>query len=542
MPWILPYITSALFYLCFYPANMGFLCWIAFVPLLAYIYTEPSVKKIFFHSWLAGALFYFAATFWLRHVTWAGLFIASFAPTGIHFALFALVYKKLFRQRKKWARIIGVPVCWTAVEYLSTLWITAFPWFLTGYSQFYFKPFIQTCDIIGVQGLSLIIMLANAALVEMLLYRKSPSPEGDEKTGLSSRLGHLKAGFNANRLYLSAPVFLVVLSTIYGIIRLDKLHTIQGPRIGIVQGNVPQSVKDTSLGINEVFDIHNRHLELSKELLPQKPDLIVWAETMYMFPIGRHRENEEHLKNTATTELRTPILFGANTIEKAPRGRERYYNSAYFYDPAAGTLQRYDKMNLVLISEYLPLKDDFPSIEEFVLKFTELKQLPGLTPGREQHIFSLPYNNRRNNAKFGVLICFESIFPGLARQLMDKGADFLITISNDGWFRDSYELEQISQITAFRAIENRAGIVRATNTGISAFFSPDGSFETLSQNGRVKEFAGSMCKNAGLAEGRTIYASFGYALPVLCLAVLTALSAEIVFKFLLTLFKIKLLS
>ncbi|MBI5359102.1 MAG: apolipoprotein N-acyltransferase [Planctomycetes bacterium] len=521
---------------------MGFLCWIAFVPLLAYIHAEPNLKKIFLHSWLAGALFYFAAMFWLRNVTWAGLFISSFAPTGIHFALFALIYKKLFQPRKKWARVIGVPVCWTAVEYLSTLWITAFPWFLTGYSQFYFKPFIQICDMVGVQGLSLLIMLANAVLVEIVLYRKTPAPEEENKTDRISWPGRLKAGFNANRLYLAVPVLLVVLSTIYGIMRLNALQIVRGPKIGIVQGNIPQSVKDTNLSINDVFNIHNRHLELSKELLPQKPDLIVWAETMYMFPIGRHRENEEHLKNTAAKELRLPILFGANTVEKAPRGRERYYNSAYYYDPSAGELQRYDKINLVLVSEYLPLKDDFPSIEEFVLKFTELKQLPGLTPGREQRVFALPYNDRKDNAKFGVLICFESIFPGLARQLMDKGADFIITISNDGWFRDSCELEQISQITAFRAIENRTGIARATNTGISAFFLPDGSFETLSQNGRIKEFAGSMCKTVALAKGRTIYASFGYTLPFLCLAVITVLLAKIVFKFLLTLFKIKLLS
>ena len=125
-------------------------------------------------------------------------------------------------------------------------------------------------------------------------------------------------------------------------------------------------------------------------------------------------------------------------------------------------------MHLVPFGEYLPLERVFG-----LRLFEPIAELIGdFKPGGEFTVFNLP--THRPATKFGVLICFEDIFPHLVRGFVNRGAGFMVNITNDGWFRDSPGPFQHAQGSIFRAVENRINVVRAANTGLSSFIDPCG--------------------------------------------------------------------
>ncbi|MCD6532356.1 apolipoprotein N-acyltransferase, partial [bacterium] len=139
-----------------------------------------------------------------------------------------------------------------------------------------------------------------------------------------------------------------------------------------------------------------------------------------------------------------------------------YFNSAVVVMPDGSYQQTYNKIQLVPFSEYIPLQDKF--------KFLRKLNYGGshFTPGDEFTIFDI------NSAKFGVMICYESIFTHIARKFRSSGAEFLVNITNDGWFGKSQGPYQHAMFNVFRAIENRIWIARCANTGISMFVDPHG--------------------------------------------------------------------
>jgi apolipoprotein N-acyltransferase len=157
-------------------------------------------------------------------------------------------------------------------------------------------------------------------------------------------------------------------------------------------------------------------------------------------------------------------------------------------------------MHLVPFGEYVPLSPLFPF-------FSSLVGIGNITPGEEVVIFQLP------RGKFGVLICFEVIFPELCREFVRNGADFMVTITNDAWFgKTSAPYQHLAQAT-FRSIENRMWLVRAANTGISAFVDPWG---------RIRKASGLFTREV-LAEeidlrggAMTFYTQYGDVFAIFC--------------------------
>ena len=200
----------------------------------------------------------------------------------------------------------------------------------------------------------------------------------------------------------------------------------------------------------------------------------------------------------------------------------RQYNSAYLFDPIGQAGDRYDKFHLVPFGEYVPMK----KLLWFLLPAVPYAR--GFDSSDRLNLMTLP--RRRDGAKvgqwrFGVLICFEDAFPRVVRRYVlrpddEPGADFLVNISNDGWFRGSHELDQHMAICTFRAIEFRTGIVRCCNTGISGIIGPDGRIQTMVQdeNGRIKEVRGVAAGRVCLREGLTFYARHGDVFGQACLA------------------------
>ncbi len=199
-------------------------------------------------------------------------------------------------------------------------------------------------------------------------------------------------------------------------------------------------------------------------------------------------------------QLGTPLLLGSPAYERHDDGSYSYYNSAFLLSAESRELERSDKIHLVPFGEYVPLGRLLTFINKLVVGVGDF------SPGKVKPL-------ALGDDPLGVLICYEVIFPGLARDYVRKGSRLLVNLTNDAWFGRSSAPYQHLAMARFRAIENRIWLVRAANTGISAAISPSGRvvsagpiFETLSLDSVV-----------GLGAEETFYTRFGDLFAYLCL-------------------------
>ena len=174
-------------------------------------------------------------------------------------------------------------------------------------------------------------------------------------------------------------------------------------------------------------------------------------------------------------------------------------NSAFLLDRAGEIQGRYDKIQLVPFGEYIP-----PA-------FSWVNRITGeagdFRPGERVVTFEA------DGHRFGVFICYESAFPGLVRQFTNQGAEFLINLSNDGYFGDSAAREQHLDLVRMRAVENHRWILRATNDGITAMINPAGRVtKTIPQHTETSELL-----RYNYASDQTLYATWGDWFPWMCL-------------------------
>ena len=254
-------------------------------------------------------------------------------------------------------------------------------------------------------------------------------------------------------------------------------------------------------------------MRLTAALEPGAADILVWSETMVP---GDLLERLPLLAELARRK-RCWFLAGGVVHGTDPAGRRtgRDHNSAVLLDPRGRLAGRYDKRHLVPFGEYVPLGGRFPGARH-LFEIIGTVFSPG-DPGAP-----LPV---ADGLPLGLSICYEDAFPELVRGYLlrrkGRGADFLVNISNDGWFKGSHELDQHLAICRLRAIEFRTGIVRCCNTGISAIINPDGSLHTMVQDraGRCKNVEGVAIGRVSLRSEVTFYARHGDVLGKVCLGV-----------------------
>jgi len=229
-------------------------------------------------------------------------------------------------------------------------------------------------------------------------------------------------------------------------------------RVALVQGSVEQDHKWDPAYQDETTA---RYRTLTANAAERHPDLVVWPETATPFFFQEPGVLRESVLGLAA-EHKVPLLFGSPAFRQTRAGVIEELNRAYLVSADGWEVGSYDKIQLVPFGEYVP----YARVLFFVNRIVEAigTVVPGLTPT----VFDLP------TARFGVLICYEDVFPALTRRFVNGGADFLVNITNDAWYgRTSAPYQHLAQVT-FRAIENRVPLVRSANTGISAFIDPDG--------------------------------------------------------------------
>jgi apolipoprotein N-acyltransferase len=381
--------------------------------------------------WIAIALSLFTKLAILGYVAaliWLAPFVGAFG---------AALY--LTRRATRWPLAILLPMCWTALElvlnYLSDL---SFPWLPLGLAAAKLPIFAQIADLSSVRGVSFWIAATNGLIADAYLLR-----------------------FNRRAVLtrVAAALGLAALVAGYGAWRIRTTETVPVAPIAVIQPNIPEDVKlqaeqkDRFVGI-----LANLTREAFRE---QDPQLVLWPETALSDFLFRHPDWQDSLRALARVEP-VPILTGVlDLVERGPDDYD-YYNAAILTD-RRGEIQPqlpYRKEFLVPIVERVPFLNP--------RWFSGMAYFGGFGRGKDQKPFVLPFGS------VGTLICYESIFPQQSRHFRREGASLLVNITNDAWFGRSSAPYQHEAHLALRAIENRVGIVRAANTGISEYVDPLG--------------------------------------------------------------------
>lgn len=562
--------TGVMLYASFFPLNLGFLIWVALVPLFFLIRSDARPRHIYLAAFFGGLVFYVPAIHWMSvaHPAMIATWLLLSIVCSLYFPLGLYIIRRLDRARVPLP--IAIPAVWVAFEYfrahfptgfswlepLGILHRIGFGWYFLGHAQHNCLPIIQIADITGVYGVSLLIALVNA-VVYLWLARNIPTGFREvPRPAISS---------------VAAGV-LIASTLTYGYSRLDHPAFEKGPRVAMLQSNLPQSVKMSRGGETLVKNHMSRLLnDLAQTPVGEHPDLVVWPETTFdddwfdvapgidpndappglrhkMFlqsVAGTHDETsfkklpkewQDAIKPTALyetmTTYRTNHLLGLNALEWEGGKTVWKYNSAKLIGSDGRPGPRYDKMHLVPFGEYVPLRNTFP----WMKNFTPYTGDYSCKPGEHWTRFPLPVGDKTYH--FGCIICYEDTDPALARRYAlpsseGPAVDFLVNISNDGWFDGTPEHEQHLAICRFRAIECRRSVVRAVNMGISGVIDADGRVVALPDESwsKSKKVAIVVTANVPIDHRTTLYSRWGDWLPIGCwLLLLASLVAGVFFK------------
>jgi apolipoprotein N-acyltransferase len=266
-------------------------------------------------------------------------------------------------------------------------------------------------------------------------------------------------------------------TTIYGFWRLGQDRQRPGPRIALMQGNLDQRLRNASAySENAAQHVASHFRDLADLAAVYHPDLIVWPETSWPEewsedengPIPHCRELAEKM----ASRWQSNLLVGMNGA-RVDGQHKRRYNSAILIDRHGKAVARYDKIHRVPFGEYVPFRDWLPCMNFFAPYDFDYSVWPG-----EQHTrMPLVDLATGRHLTFGVLICYEDTDAEVARPYGADGeeaADFLLNISNDGWFDGTSEHDQHLAICRFRAVECRRAVARSVNMGISAVIDSNG--------------------------------------------------------------------
>jgi len=410
------------------------LAWLALVPLFwnaARLTPWQSAGRFV----LAGWVFHSLLLQWLiTNIYWGGGFaVLGYQLLCVLLALFwgAMGYAWILIRRR--IPIVGgalaLAILWAAMEFLQSRLFSGFGWSAIGYGQGPDLPLVQLASLGGVHLVSAIVVLVNALLAEAV-----PGPNKARLIRVASALAVLVAGHAAGYALLQPAQFAP-----------------KPMKVGVLQSDFPLEMKyDWEYTLDMIRNAagKSRAMAVRADL-----DLIVWPEALVMDEV----ENPEVMALLAKAAQDT----GAFVYTGSVRGD---YNSSHLIAPDGTLAGHYDKVHLAPFGEYVPYGDQLPFLRQVV------PTLGDIAFGAEQR--TLPVLDRR----MGPLICFEVLFSNLSEHLRGLGADFLVVITNLGWFGSSNAIPQEFEIARMRAIETRLPLVQSANTGVTGMFDPYGRF------------------------------------------------------------------
>jgi apolipoprotein N-acyltransferase len=432
----------------FLPRVPGVLAWGAFVPLLVAL--ERSVAagrpRAWFGLGFAGGLAFFGVgTHWIALLHEAALTIGWLKYLGW---ILGSAYLALYWGLAAWlagmlARRSGLAARWTfapaflTVEELRGSGELGFPWFQPGYTQGESLPVLQLASLGSVTLVTLWLLLLNASVVSLL------RPPRARAAALALAL-------------VAAPLA-------WGARVLAGRTDAAGPHVALVQGNIPGEIKWAGTHQREIL---STFVALSDSAARGGPlALVVWPETATGTYLRREPLQSVEVARLAA-RVGAPVLSGFAHWTWGPDGRPLPWNAAGAWAPDGSLSEFYAKRHLVPFGERVPFQGLLPALGRWDLGQAEWR--PGLRP------VLLPGPGGPGEP-LSVLICFESIFPAIARGDVRAGARLLVNITNDEWFGNGAALRQHFAMAPFRAVEHHVPLLRCANTGITAVVDAHGA-------------------------------------------------------------------
>lgn len=461
--------------------NLGFLAWFSLVPLL-YVIRNASPRRSFVYTFITFAICYSVSLYWLYtamntfgHLTptaSVGVLILLIILLSTHIAL-APMFSAWVEKKTGIARFWTLPIFWVVVDFaMNYIPCNGFPWGNITNSQFAYLPVIQIVDIVGIYGLTYVMVVFNSAIAEFC-------------SGKVHFAKYSKASFAAT---------LIISMLIYGFFRIGYVEKMEDNwrsiRVALLQGNIPQDEKWRPGMEEEQLIPYKKSMQ---ELEGKDVNLVVWPEASYPLLIPDVEESlppESLGLSMADRDSKRFILLGALTISKPTKS---FYNSMILIDNNSNIIGRYHKVHLVPFGEYVPYKKILFFAKKLTAPVGNLKAGEKLAP-----LYTDDY-------QIGGLVCYEDLFPEISREMTRNGANLLAAVTNDAWYGVSSAPFQHLAISVFRAVENRRWLVKSANTGVSAVVSATGRI--ISKTNIFEE--GMIVSSVKLGNGSSLYTLLG---------------------------------
>jgi apolipoprotein N-acyltransferase len=468
------------------PVNRTVFAWFGLVPLLVAIlpqYGEGEARPLRRGFWLGygcGFLWYMGNCYWVRD-TMASygdmpaifpvlLLIGYSLVLGLYFGFFGLLVA-LVRQATGSTRLAlaAAPVFWAGLE-LAASRITSVPWDQLGYSQVDNALVNQLAPWTGVYGISFLLVGVNAVLAGALLLDRCPDRpfmDGPRPWGIAGVV-LMVAGTLGIYVQPPKPAGTATAVLVQPNLDVSSDNRWAGPgewdkHIAEFTRLAGEQCKAYIAGIPETDAAAG---EMNCPPYATHPDLVAWPESPAPFD-ETDLKFRKALAGIART-VQAPIIVGNIGWDFDDSAQQwNYFNSALVVSPDGAKVGRYDKIHLVPFGEYIP----FQNLLTFAHKLTG--RVSKFTRGSGPKVFRLPTTNGEAH-RYGVFICYESVFADEVRKFPELGAEVLVNISDDGWYGDTSAPWQHLNMVRMRAIENRRWILRDTNNGVTAVIDPYG--------------------------------------------------------------------
>ncbi len=504
-------LSGVLLGISFPPIPMQLLTFAALAPFLFVLNEKEKLGEINRYIYLFGIVFNIITLYWVGSWTAdadpflmiGGVLLVFFNP--IFYIIPSTLYyfsKRLFGKKTS---LFLFPLFWVFFEYVYTLTDLRFPWLTLGNSQPYFNTFIQVADIIGVYGISLLILYCNVLLFFLI-----------EEYRLNRKL---KYG------YVAIVLLIFIIPLAYGVIRKSNFkESDKKVKIGSIQPDFNPHKKWEAGNLEEQQEIY---FELSQKAVNNGAEIILLPETAlpvyllggsYPAQVANFKKFIDSNKTAIITGMPDAKFYFDST--KAPwdakltPSKKYYYtsfNSILLFNPNEFEIQKHAKMMLVPFGEHVPYVEHIPLLGDL---FKWNVGISSWNRGRKKNnlIVRQGFNNGIDSISVCGSVCIESIYPDFTAEFVKNGAEIILIVTNDSWYGNSSGPYQHKEISVLRAIENRRYVVRSANGGISCFIDPLGRTKSTT---RMFEKT-YLVDEASLENDLTFYTKYPFIIPFIC--------------------------
>jgi apolipoprotein N-acyltransferase len=480
-------------------------------PELAYLFAAPAVYwayaaprwRLYLWSVLGGqGLAWILILGWLKNVTWAGLLLLGpvvGAWVGSWFLAVRWAMPRLLGR--PWVQrvpaMLGLAGAWVVIEWTRTWGLSGFPWLTLSATQWQRLSVLQPAAYTGAWGVSFVLIAVNVAFAAY--GRKLIHGDGE-----------------ADRARTRCPEFITAMVLLLGCLLLTMRETFNRARfhqfwanVGIVQPAIPQSVKWDPAEMDGILNTLERE---TLKVAATRPDVVFWPEATTPLAVrgepGMTRWTESLVRRAGM-----PLVMGSIGSEAVGTPAERWINGVFVVTPEKGVSDGfYSKRHLVPFGEYVPMRPVLGWLEKVVPVGDDFAS------GHEAALLDLPLGSgaadgKQSTTRLGALICYEDIFPSLARASVLAGAEVLVVNTNNGWFGEGAAAYQHAAHAVLRAVETRRPVIRAGNAGWSGWIDECGAIRAVLTKDKETGAVRTAPAERGEPEG-TIYFRGGAIVPV----------------------------